>query len=285
MHYGITYRNKHSSEFGVIAKTKGRSLLPDMKTSAYDMPLSDGEFDFSEANEYKRAFYKQRNFEVLMRICADNMSELQKKAIKVSHWLCGSGDLIFDDCAGVKWDAKVISNVTFTPERRGKTAELAVVFSAKPVGKAVFNTADGINLGDAVMLDSNIPFDMTDRFVYELAEGRNSVDVVNMGDFYVRPKFIFDGEMSEIKVMYGKKAIEINNINTPVVIDFERCTVENKISESLISCMSGDFFEFPSGRTSVTVYTDKPARLQIKYEPVTIYDFDFSDIDWGDDNA
>ena len=87
MHYGITYRNKHSSEFGVIAKTKGRSLLPDMKTSAYDMPLSDGEFDFSEANEYKRAFYKQRNFEVLMRICADNMSELQKKAVKVSHWL------------------------------------------------------------------------------------------------------------------------------------------------------------------------------------------------------
>ena len=159
------------------------------------------------------------------------------------------------------------------------------MFSAKPVGRAVFNTADGISLGDAVMLESNIPFDMTDRFVYELAEGRNSVDVVNMGDFYVRPKFIFDGAMSEIKVIYGKKAIEINNINTPVVIDFERCTVENKISESLISCMSGDLFECPSGRTWITVYTDKPARLQIKYEPVTIYDFDFSDIDWGADNA
>ncbi|MDY3030521.1 MAG: hypothetical protein SOS24_02025, partial [Clostridia bacterium] len=64
---------------------------------------------------------------------------------------------------------------------------------------AVFNTADGISLGDAVMLDSNIPFDMTDRFVYELAEGRNSVDVVNMGEFYVRPA-VFSPRLT----LYGK---------------------------------------------------------------------------------
>lgn len=286
MQSGFTFKNRHSREFGIVAKTKARSLLPDAKSYTYDTPLMDGAYDMTEANAYGRTFYKDRVFEIDMQISGDNLAELERKAARTASWLTGGGKLIFDDSSAVSWDARCISNVTFAPERRGKTAVLSVIFSAGAIGLATFGAADGITLGDAVSLDSDIPLDMSGYFEKQLVGGENTVRVVNIGDFYIRPSFEFIGDTENITVKYGDTKILLEALTESVnIIDLEKCNVTDGNGNSILEKMQGDFFELPSGASELMIYTSAPCVLKIDYIPKTIYDFDFSEIDWGDADA
>ena len=164
MKQGFTFKNRHSSEFGVVVKTKTRPLLPEVKTYISEAPLMDGGYDFTSANPFGREFYNDRMMEPTLQITADNLEELERKAAKIAAWLRGSGDLIFDSAHGVKWTGRFVSETAFVPEHRGKTAVVSAVFRAKPIGKATFDTIDGILLGNAVSLDSDLPLDLSEHF-------------------------------------------------------------------------------------------------------------------------
>ena len=285
MRNGITFRNKHSTDFGVTVKTKSRSLLPEVKSYTYSVPLTDGEYDLTDCNRYGRAFYNSRVFELEPQISADNLTKLERKAAVIAQWLTGKGELIFDDTNAVKWKARCVSGVTFTPEKHGKTAKLSVIFKTDAAGTATFDVLDGITLGDAVTLDSDIPLDMTQYFEKSLSYGENTVKFVNIGDFYIRPVLKFSGEASNITVTYRDTKIMLKDLSGDVIIDLEKCIVTNASGGNLISKMQGKFFELPGGVSELEIYVDKACTLQISYVPKTIYDFDFSSIDWGDDNA
>lgn len=284
MQTGFRFKNKHSTEIGAVVKTKARTLLPEVKSYSFSVPLADGEYDMTEANPFNRPFYNNRVFEVIIQIAGDSLAELERKAAKTAIWLNGSGTLIFDDSALVKWKARVISEVAYTPEKRGKLAKLSAVFRASAIGEASFNTGYGITLSDALCLDSDIPLDMTGYFEKSLNQGENTIEFINMGDFYVRPVLRFDFGQS-ITLTYGDTKIMLEDLSGGAVIDFEKCVIRDLEGSSIMNKMQGNFFELPPGVSELSIYVDVPCVLNIEYSPKTIYDFDFSDIDWGQGNA
>lgn len=284
MKKGFTFKNRHSSEFGVVVKTRSRRLLPGVKSYFYSTPLMDGSYDFTEANIMGREFYNDRTFELSLQITADCLDELEKKNAHAAIWLRGSGDLIFDSAASVKWRGRFISDLAFAPERRGKSAVISAVFQSEPIGMATFTTGKGIYLGDAVALDSDIPLDMSSYFEKQLTHGENTVDFINLGDFYVRPVLKFDNG-SNITVTYGDSKIILEGLTSGAVIDLEKCNITDNSGNCILSKMQGNFFELPPGRSTLEIYADAPCALTIDYAPRTIYDFDFSAIDWGEAGA
>lgn len=284
MKQGFTFKNRHSSEFGVVVKTKTRPLIPEVKTYISEAPLMDGGYDFTSANHFGREFYNDRMIEPMLQITADNLEGLERKAAKIATWLRGSGDLIFDSAHGVKWTGRFVSETAFVPEHRGKTAVVSAVFRAKPIGKATFDTIGGISLGDAVSLDGNIPLDMSEYFEKSLTQGENTVRFVNIGDFYVRPVFEF-GDTNNITLSYGDSKIMLEDLSGGAVIDLERCVITDLSGQSIMNKLQGNFFELPPGVSDIRIYVDTPCSLKIRYAPQTIYDFDFTDIDWGDGDA
>ena len=114
MEFYFTYKGKKSKDFGVTARTKSRSLLPETKRYTYDTPLMDGSYDFTEANRFKRPFYKDRVHDMTLRITADGLDELGIKAAKIAAWLTGSGELTFSDTELTIWDARVASDVALS---------------------------------------------------------------------------------------------------------------------------------------------------------------------------
>lgn len=340
MRNGFKFKNGHSNEFGIVSKTKSRALLPSVKSFFYGTPLMDGSYDFSAANAAGREFYDDRIFELEIQIGAGSLAELERKCAGAAAWLRGSGDLIFDSMPAVKWRGRFVSDMAFAPERRGKKAVVSAVFQSTAIGRAAFTTGDGIRLGDAVPLDSDIPLDMSAYFEKRLMHGENTVDFINLGDFYVRPvlRFCFgdgnapssartlrapakdsfnsytgaaapapplaeqdtaaaygDGKKTlaerqaaaakNITVTYGDSKIMLEGITADAAVDLEKCVVADGSGNSLMNKMQGNFFELPPGRSTLSVYVSAPCTLIIDYTPQTIYDFDFSSIDWGDADA
>ena len=111
MRNGFYFKNKHSNDFGVTVQTQSRPIKPEMKIQTYDSPYIDGEYDFSTANAYNREFYKNRVFKMNLQISAADLSELNNKITKITTWLMGRGELIFDDTPNVKWNASVIETI------------------------------------------------------------------------------------------------------------------------------------------------------------------------------
>lgn len=284
MKTGFTFKEHHSREFGIVAKTKSRPIFPEQKLYYHDTPLMDGEYDMSDCNSLGRTVYKSRLFEIDMQISGGGIHELERKAARIALWLTGRGILIFDDASAVQWDSRVTSDIAFSPEHGGKTAVLSVVFKAN-IGTATFTTVEGISLGDAITLDSDIPFNMSEYFEKQLSSGENTIEAVNIGDFYIKPRLEFSPGANNITVSYGDSKIMLEDLSTDAVIDLERCIVTNTDGDNLINKMQGNFFELPSGVSVLNVFVDGDCILKINYAPKTIYDFDFSDIDWGTVNA
>lgn len=282
MKAGFTFKNRHSGEFGITVKTKSRPIVPEQKIYSYDIPLMDGEYDMTSSNPYGRPFYKNRLFELELSIAGASLGELQHKAARIASWLTGNGELIFDDTSACKWNTRVCSDVSFVPEHRGRMAKMNVVFRVD-IGEATFNTADGIKLSDGVRLDSDLPLDISVQFEKTLIKGKNQIDFINIGDYFVRPMFEFTGEAKSITVNSGSKSITVQNpYGSGTVIDFEKCRTTSTSGYNLLSLTEGDFFEFSGGKTQITVSVDAQSTLIMHYTPRTIYNFNFTDIDWGE---
>ncbi|HIT84439.1 MAG TPA: phage tail family protein [Candidatus Ornithomonoglobus intestinigallinarum] len=304
MRKGFTFKNRHSGKFGILMKTRSRRLIPEAKSCFYTAPLMDGSYDFSAANNAGREFYNDRVFELDIQMTASRLDELERKCARAASWLTGSGELVFDSMPLAVWTGRFVSELSFTPERHGKKAVISAVFQARPIGRASFTTGSGIRLGDGVPLDSDIPLDMSAYFEKRLAHGENEIDFVNLGDFYVRPvlRFCFGdtkitlaeqtvtgaeitAAQRNITITCGDSKIMLEGIAADAVVDLEKYVVTDGSGNSFMNKMQGRFFELPPGRSTLSVYVSAPCTLVIDYAPQTIYDFDFSSIDWGETGA
>ena len=140
MRNGFTFKDRHSSEFGVTVKTKARPITVGAKTFTLDLPYRDGEYDFSMSNPNGREYYRKRTFVLSLGMTTDNLAALQRKISKLSLWLTGSGELIFDDLPLVKWSGKVVDEIVYMPEHGGTKAEVEVSISAEPLARGLFGT-------------------------------------------------------------------------------------------------------------------------------------------------
>ncbi|MCC8169719.1 MAG: phage tail family protein [Oscillospiraceae bacterium] len=294
MRKGFTYKGLHSSQFGAVAKTKSRPVLPEMKSYTFESPIEDGAYDFSAVNEYGRAFYNDRFFEVQLQISADNLRLLEKKVSKTAAWLKGSGELIFDDMPMVKCKSWVGSEMGFVPELYGRKAVLTAAFRVEPFSFAVFDTADGPVIDSAFELDLNIPLDISDVLTWYFTGDTSSytyisktLEAVNAGNVHARPIIRIDGSVKNITLSCGDKELIINTSASGFIIDLKKQTVTDSDGESVMKYVGGDFFELgiPSDSVDITLYVMGEAVVSIEYEPRFIYDFDLDDVDWSVSNA
>lgn len=293
MKSGFTYKNRHSSEFGIVAKTVARPVLPEMKSYTMEAPLADGIYDFSEANEYNRPFYNNRFFEIRLQVSADSLLALELKVSKIASWLCGSGELMFDDMPFVKWKARVISEMGFMPELHGKKAVMTVNFRVEPFSACIFNTADGPLIDCDLCLDSDIPLSIHDCLTWTF-DGSDSaytniskpLMIVNMGNVYTRPVMRINGDAKNIIIAVGGKKLKINTQGLGFVLDFKNQTVSDINGNNVMQYVTGDFFELLPMNTEldVTMEAKGTVKLSVEYEPEFIYAYS-DDTDWSESNA
>lgn len=289
MKTGFTFKGRHSDEFGLVMKTSSRPIHPEMKSYTYDSPLTDGVYDFSSANSYGREFYQNRIFTLIMQVYADDLTELQRKISRISVWLTGRGELIFDDTPFVKWNAAVLNSIDYAPERYGRKAILSVSFDVKPFSECIFDTSSGPALDMALSLDKAMPLDMNTALTFST----NTINVINCGTWYVRPTLIFDvseysGSFTSLSVECGSKKLSIGGVSSSynlekIIIDLEKQTVRDGKGTSLMAYFGGEFFELAPGVNTIhSAGNIAPFKTQVIYTPEFMYDFD---MDWGDADA
>lgn len=294
MRSGFIYKNKRASDFGAVAKTKSRPVLPEMKSTLYNTLLDDGAYDFSAANEYGRAFYNDRFFETELTVTADSLRELEKKVSKIAVWLQGSGELIFDDLPNSVWHARVMSELGFMPELHGKKTVMTVVFRVEPFAESVFDTVDGAVLDTSLEICENIPLDLPARFKWQFSAGSSfsyitkAIKVLNIGSAYQRPVIRFSGDIKSVAVGNGKQTLTVDSQTNEIVIDFSRQLVTDAAGESLMTKVSGEFFElkpYAASSLAVVIYAKGTVTVTAEYTPKLVYDLDLDETDWSESNA
>ncbi len=274
MRTGFTFKNKHTNDFGVTARTQSRPIRPETKSQVYETPIMDGEYDFSTANMHGREFYKDRTFKIDLQVIADNLTELQKKLSKLAAWLAGKGDLTFDDTPAVKWEAKVDDTIEYKPEH-GKNAVLSVLFKVKSFAKLVFDVFQGPRLDDDILLGSDIPLDMSEYFTFT-GTGEHSHTVMNIGEAAVRPVINISGVSGAVTLTCNGHTLTVPGNCT---VDCERQIVTYE-DASLMSSVSGTFFELAPGANALEV--SKTAAVAISYEPRYFHDADLMEVNWNE---
>lgn len=271
---GFKFNDKHTNDFGVTAQTQSRPIRPETKSQTYETPLTDGEYDFSDANIHGREFYNNRVFKIDLKVIADNLTVLQKKLSKLAAWLMGKGDLTFDDTPVVKWDAHIVDTIEYKPEH-GKSAVLSVLFKVKSFARLVFNVFDGPCLDDDILLDDDIPLDTSEYFTFT-GEGNHSHTVMNIGEAAVRPIITISGVSGAVQLTCSGHTLTVPG-NCTVDCEHQLVTYDGA---SLMSSVSGTFFELAPGANVLTV--SKTATIEISYEPRYLHDADLSEVDWNE---
>ena len=132
------------------------------------------------------------------------------------------------------------------------------------------------------MLGANIPIDISCLFKFNIS-GSGDISVYNFGDRPVRPIVKLGASARNVTLsMNGKSLAFMSNGQT--TIDFEKQNVKNTSGNILVS---GEFFEFPSGRNKLHIVNSNSQNMtaEISYTPYFMYGEHFDDLEWGDGNA
>ncbi len=280
MRNGFTFKDRHSSDFGVTVKTRSRPIRPEVKRVSADLACRDGEYDFSAANPFGREFYYDRTFTVILGVYADNLSALQDKLGAIALWLMGGGELIFDDMPYLKWDAKISDEIIYMPEHGGKNASLEASFRVKPFASFIFSGEEGILLDSpGVLLESSIPIGIDEKYNFEAKNG-DVIEFFNYGDRPARPLVRIENSRGRTSLNMGDRSIGYELTGTALV-DFERQTVTDGNGKML--SVYGDFFEFEQGCNKITVGHSAADKLSISFSftPQFVYNATPATIDWG----
>lgn len=291
MKTGFSFNNKHCSEFGAVMKTVSRPIHPEMKSYIFESPILDGTYDFSAANSYGRAFYKNRVFVISMLVFADNIYLLQDKLSQISLWLSGEGILVFDDMIDVEWKASVINGIDYAPENKGRQAILSVMFNVEPFSFGRFSFGEDVMLDTSIPITAATPLEWGNLSEYYVTSKDHTipptVEVFNIGTWYVRPKIRINVQgCRAVSISLGEKTLTyIGNLdpmeNIDVVIDFEKQTATDKNGNDLSGNLVGEFFELVPGKNTLTFenhwYDIDRAygyNIEVRYVPRYMYDLD-----------
>lgn len=282
MRCGFKFNNHHSNEYGVTVRTKSRPIRPSVKTFYSDSPYCDGEYDFTEANGDKREHYNSRVFTVSLSLTANNLTELQGKISKISLWLGGKGELVFDDIPHIVWRGRVTDEVIYMPNHGGTTAMMEVSFRVSPFGKGTFDTK-GPQIGMPLEIGYSLPIGLDELYTYTVS-GSGDIKVINFGDVNARPVIDIEGNGGSVTLTLGDKSLTFK-CGAKVSVDFERQLILD--GDNNLVKATGDFFELCEGENIIhlTSTTENPLAVTVTFTPEYMYSVDYNENRWGEDHA
>ncbi len=276
MRNGFKFNERHSSDFGVTVKTKSRPLRPSVKTALLDLPCRDGAYDFSKVNSLQRELFNERTFVMELSIAAENIYAMQNTLSALSLWLGGGGNLIFDDLPLVIWSASVSDEIIYMPEHGGSKAVIEASFRAKPFGRAIFDS-DGPVLGCEIRLGEKIPIGLKNIHTYTVS-GSGTLTVYNWGDRPATPIIEITGAKGEVTLSLGESSLSFTAAEITLA-DFEKQRIEDADGGNIT--VSGEFFEFPAGRSELLYTGTGTAVIHICFNPGFMYNMNTAAMDWG----
>lgn len=276
MKTGFKFKGIHTSKMGVSASTAARPIIPAMKRVTYEADCGDGAIDLSSANELGRPLYSERAFGVNLLISADNIFELQNRLAEISLWLCGSGELEFDDCPGIIWDATVAGEIGYIPERGGRRAVLRTDFTVKPFSRATFSSETGPILGDGgILLGYGIPIGLPQSLVFEKTADNDTFTVCNIGTAHTKPKITIEGENGESETYYCTVSLNGRKISFDAITD--GITIVD-MENGKMTCggraavpSDGVMLELAPGENEMKLDVFDGAQVMVSYTPRFVY--------------
>lgn len=230
---GFSFRGTHSDKFGITAYTKSRPIVPERKSYMYEVSHRDGSYDFSSANEYGHAMYKDRTFSMVLQISAPNIMELQKKLGKIAVWLMGEGELIFDDLPECVWSAKCITSIDYTPDidekiilKEAETTSFEVSFEVEPFARAEKALKKKVTLTSA----------------------SETIKLYNPGSWYAKPTIKLSGFGAEpVTLSCGGKSLTVRRQPEETKLDVSVKGTLTSNSDCITSLISDDDLLTDSG--------------------------------------
>lgn len=276
MKTGFKFKGIHTGEMGVSASTAARPVIPAMKRITFESDCGDGVLDLSASNELGRPLYSERTFSVNLLISADNLFKLQSRLAEISSWLCGSGELIFDDCPGIIWDATAAGEIGYIPERGGRRAVLRTDFTVKPFSRATFSTETGPILGDdGILLGYKIPIGLPQSLIFEKTEDNDTFTVCNIGTAHTKPRIMIEGAKNESEDYYCTVSLNGRKISFDAITD--GITIVD-MENGKMTCggraavpSDGVMLELAPGENEMKLDVFDGARVTVSYTPQFIY--------------
>lgn len=261
---GITFRGKHSREFGIVVRTLRRPPIAPVKQFDEEIAFHDGNADYSEAGG--RLFYQDKVLELEFGFISRNLRELNKSISKFISWLAGGyGDLIFDDMPFTIWRAKPVDlgDVELSARKNGR---VTVQFRCRPFNSWIFSS-EGMPLDSDIQLDSNVPLGFGDENEIDFAIGSNSYTLDYYGTAPIRPIIVVTSS-GGVALSVNSKVMAISEINGTAIIDCAKGTVEN-------AKVGGRFIEIQAGENKIQIVATAAGSVKFNYIHNFLYGGDF----------
>jgi predicted phage tail component-like protein len=244
--------------------------------------MRDGIYDFSESNELGRETYNERVFTVTVSVCEDDIYKMQTKLSKLSLWLRGSGELIFDDMPLTVWKGSVSDEIVYMPEHGGKTAQLEVSFSAEPFSYGIFGTEGPILDSETITLDNSIPIGIDEVYTFTVSKNAD-IHILNFGDCPMRPVINITSSVIPVWLTMNGKTLFFY-CSGSVDVDFEKRDVTDENGRINVT---GDFFEFASGENILNIKSTstKEMTVTVSFRPRFMYGASYDDVEWSVNHA
>ena len=129
---GFTFRNQHSDDFNVVAKSVDRSLIPELRKNEFAVPGRHGTVD------YGLNTYEKRQIRVEIGLIRNATFEnLRQSARDIAKWLSGKGILIFDDEPDKAYDASVYDYVGIDQTLGHPSGLTSITFECQPFAESL----------------------------------------------------------------------------------------------------------------------------------------------------
>ena len=131
MSYGFTFKEIHSSTYGIIAKSSDRPLMPELRKRKIIVPDRNGSFDYG-GNKFS-----DRTITINIKYIAGSLSDLRAQSREIGAWLYTEQEeqLIFDDEPTKYYLARLYSQIGLT--NFIKIGEANLVFECQPLARNV----------------------------------------------------------------------------------------------------------------------------------------------------
>ena len=252
---GFSFNGLHSSEFGVVMKSKNRPLLPSPKVVADQALAVDGVYDFSAVNPYRRMLYNEREITVECAVVCKDIYVLRKRAREIARWLFGrKGALRFDDSTDVFYMGYVANQIDLT-NIIARIGSFTLRFMCEPFGYSRRRSGIKIMYGAGIEYGEGYEYGNPDYNRFALTANK-SLTVENLGDLPVRPYIRLLGRGKNVKLDLGSGFIKANcQFSEHLIFDcFNMTAIADGVNVNPV--VTGEFLELPIGESAVFVSAD-----------------------------
>lgn len=256
---GFTFNGIHSyDQFGIIAKSANRPLIPSMVKNELVIPGKNGTYDFGLNT------YENRVITVNVSYISSDINELRLMSREISDWLSQTSykELIFDDEPDKFYSSKIYSDTSLeTFFRLGKAN---ISFECQPLAQSVITSAEDIMLGDSIPLGSEITLQSGIDFIITILtaessksdtisyDGTRKVGIGSQEGAYFTITAV--GTFSVFGITLNGKTFTYTEsvASQTITIDMVNATVKNG-STNKMSKMTGNFLELIPGDNTISI--------------------------------